>query len=467
VIFSSIDYIVFFLATLGILKLLRNAFHQKLFLLLASYFFYAYWDPRFVPLMIGLSFGAYWIGVRIERSAGVAQRKQWLALGIALDLVILGFFKYYNFFIGNLNELLSAAGTRLPFLDVLLPVGISFIVFEVISYKVDIYRDENHSAKSFLDLSLLVAFFPHLIAGPILKPRHFLPQLQNPIRIHWVNIHDGAQIFLFGMVKKVVVADRLSLFVDPVFESPHFYDSATLWLAVVAYAVQIYCDFSGYSDMAIGSARCMGFDIPKNFDMPYISTSITEFWRRWHISLSTWLKEYLYVPLGGNRRGRRRQYVNLFIVMLLGGLWHGASWNFVFWGGLHGIGLAVHKIYTEHLGGSKLLPKPLSGILAWAVTFAFVCVTWVFFRSNDFHASIFILKKMFLIASPEGTKWLATSLLVLTPLVVLAHWAGNRIRGYYIANLQSFFGSFLLFFTLLGILFFMPLKASPFIYFQF
>jgi alginate O-acetyltransferase complex protein AlgI len=467
VIFSSIDYVIFFLVTLGILKLLRNPFHQKLYLLLASYFFYAYWDPRFVPLMFALSFGAYWIGKQIDSSLEIPRRKQWLALGIAFDLAILGFFKYYNFFISNLNDLLSAAGTRLPFLDILLPIGISFITFEVISYKVDIYRDQNHSAKSFLDLSLLVAFFPHLIAGPILKPRHFLPQLQNPICIRRANLHDGAQIFLFGMVKKIVVADRLAMFVDPVFESPHFYDSVTLWLGVVAYAIQIYCDFSGYSDMAIGSARCMGFDIPKNFDMPYISVSITEFWRRWHISLSTWLKEYLYFPLGGNRKGRARQYLNLFIVMLLGGLWHGASWNFVFWGGLHGIGLAVHKMYSERAGGRTLFPKPVSALLAWAITFGFVCITWVFFRSSSFETSLFFVKKMFWIVSSEGTRWIATSLLVLLPLLALAHWAGQKLKDYYTANLRTFPGLFLLFSTLLGILFFMPLKSSPFIYFQF
>jgi alginate O-acetyltransferase complex protein AlgI len=201
--------------------------------------------------------------------------------------------------------------------------------------------------------------------------------------------------------------------------------------------------------------------------MPYVSASITEFWRRWHISLSTWLKEYLYFPLGGNRKGRARQYINLFIVMLLGGLWHGASWNFVFWGGLHGVGLAVHKIHLERGAGLKLLPKPLSGILAWAFTFTFVCVTWVFFRSTNFRDSIFMLQKMFLIVSPEGTRWLATSLLVLAPLVALAHWQGQRIQNYYITNLRTFRGLFLLFFTLLGILFFMPLKSSPFIYFQF
>jgi alginate O-acetyltransferase complex protein AlgI len=211
----------------------------------------------------------------------------------------------------------------------------------------------------------------------------------------------------------------------------------------------------------------MGFDIPNNFDMPYISRSITEFWRRWHISLSTWLKEYLYFPLGGNRKGRARQYLNLFIVMLLGGLWHGASWNFVFWGALHGIGLAGHKMYMEKFGSITILPKALSAVLSWALTFGFVCITWVFFRSSDFHASIFILKKMFLFVPPEGVRWLATSLLVLAPIVALAHWAGERIQGYYVANLATFRGLFILFFTLMGILFFMPLNSSPFIYFQF
>ncbi|MGV3773016.1 MAG: MBOAT family O-acyltransferase [Verrucomicrobiales bacterium] len=466
-IFSSIDFFIFFALVLGVLSLLKNLFHQKVFLLLASYFFYGYWDVRFVPLMFGMSYGAYWIGRRIEGTPDALTKKRWLVAGIALDLVVLGIFKYYNFFTSNINEILAASGMRMPYLDILLPIGISFITFEVISYKMDIYRGENESASNFLDLSLLVAFFPHLIAGPILKPKHFLPQLQIPIKIRMRNLHDGSQIFLFGMVKKILVADRLALFVDPVFASPAQYDSITLWAAVIAYAVQIYCDFSGYSDMAIGSARCMGFDIPKNFDMPYISTSITEFWRRWHISLSTWLKEYLYFSLGGNRKGRVRQYFNLFTVMLLGGLWHGASWNFVLWGAMHGIALAVHKIYMETFGAGTSRLRPLYLFVSWAITFVFVCITWVFFRSSDFAQSLFIVKKMFAIASPQGMHWIATSLMIILPLVIVAHWQGNKLQRYYTTDLRTFRGLFLLFFTLMGLLFFMPLNSSPFIYFQF
>jgi len=434
-------------------------------LLAASYYFYAYWDYRFVFLMFVMSLANYYFGKKIEENSPHRQ-KHWLACGIVFNLIILGFFKYYNFFIESANSVLTQMDIKLPFLEIILPVGISFITFEVMSYIIDIYRGTNKSANTFWDLALLVAFFPHLIAGPILKPAHFLPQLANNILIKRTNLEQGVQLFLIGLVKKNLIADRLALFVDPVFQNPHAFNTPTIWLAVVAYAIQIYCDFSGYTDMAIGCAKCLGFNIPQNFNMPYISRSITEFWRRWHISLSTWLRDYLYISLGGNRKGRVRQYCNLTIVMLLGGLWHGASWNFVVWGGLHGTALAVHKIYSEYFNTAQADSKIYS-FFSWLATFVFVCIAWVFFRSKDFAVSWYMVQKMFYLAPSQGTAWYASSLLIVIPFLILAHYVRNKMDKNYYFPLTSFKGLVALFFTLLGLLFLAPLNSSPFIYFQF
>jgi len=461
-IFSSWQYLIFFIAVFTLIMLLKSNKLQKGILLIASYFFYGFWDYRFLFLMFIMSFVSYFIGNKIYEST--EKKKKWLTLGIVFNLSVLGFFKYFNFFIGSLNSLLANLHVKLSFLEIILPVGISFITFEVISYTIDIYRGSNKPAKTFWDLALLVAFFPHLVAGPILKPSHFLPQLDNRITFSWDNIERGIQLFLLGLVKKVLIADRLALFADPVFKNPVEYSSITVWLAVIAYALQIYCDFSGYSDMALGSAKCFGFDIPLNFNLPYISKNITEFWRRWHISLSTWLREYLYIPLGGNRKGKTRQYLNLAIVMLLGGLWHGASWNFVVWGGLHGIGLAVHKIFMDFTGKKNNAPSGPFTIFNWAVTFCFVCLAWVFFRSSDFSVSWFMVQKMLFLTNWEGVNWYATSLLVIIPIMVAGHFLNPNK---YTLNLNTFSGVFILIFTLLALVFLAPFTASPFIYFQF
>lgn len=465
-IFSSLEYILFFLLILALMILVKKNKIKKAILLVASYYFYAYWDYRFVLLMFIMSIVNYYIGLRIESTIHAVTRKRWLIVSVIFNLVILGFFKYFNFFIDSANIMLASLDVQLPLLEIILPVGISFITFEVMSYTIDIYK-KNNTSPSFWDLSLLVAFFPHLIAGPILKPREFLPQLQRDIVIRWKNVEAGLQIFILGLVKKILIADRLALFVDPVFNSPEKYSSTTIWLAVIAYAIQIYCDFSGYSDMAIGSAKCLGIEIPKNFNMPYISKNVTEFWRRWHISLSTWLKEYLYISLGGNRKGKMRQYANLFIVMLLGGLWHGASWNFVLWGALHGVGLAVHKIYMDYIIRGRTINSYFYNFVSWLVTLIFVIIAWVFFRSVDFSTSLLIVEKMLFLHETTGTDWYALSLFIVIPILILSHFVGNRLGNHLYLPLNSFKGLFLLFFILLGLLLLAPVSSSPFIYFQF
>ncbi len=466
-IFSSIEYFIFFAVVLLLMLVVKSNSLKRAILLGSSYYFYAYWDYRFVFLMLGLTCINYYAGLKIEDSKNKKEQNKWLAASIIFDLGILGFFKYFNFFIDSANVIFNPLNIQIPLLNIILPIGISFITFEVMSYTIDIYRGVNKSAKSFWDFALLVAFFPHLIAGPILKPKQFLPEIRQDILIKWENVSFGLQIFLLGLVRKLLIADRLALFVDPVFQHPLDYSAITLWLATIAYAMQIYCDFCGYTDMAIGSAKCLGFDIPKNFDIPYISQSVTEFWRRWHISLSSWLREYLYIPLGGNRKGKQRQYVNLLITMLLGGLWHGASWNFVVWGGLHGTALVVHKIYTENIQKKYIIESIGYKIFAWLITFTFICITWVFFRTTHFSASLNILEKMFYLSNPVGMNWYATSLFICLPVLIITDFWGNKLSQGIKLKLTTFKGMFLIFFVVFGLILLAPQNSSPFIYFQF
>ena len=468
-IFSSLPFFIFFAVVMAFLALVKSNPVKKGFLLVASYFFYAYWDYRFTLLMFGMSLANYIFGRRLEASQDERLRRTWLTGSVIFNLMVLGIFKYFDFFIESANALLAGVGLHLGTLRIILPVGISFITFEVMSYTIDIYRREGKSADSFFDLAMLVAFFPHLVAGPILKPRQFLPQLKQEIRITQDNLIHGGQLFLVGLVKKVLVADRLAPFVDLIFQHPAAFNSATIWLAVLAYAMQIYCDFSGYSDMGIGVAKCMGFEIPPNFNSPYTSRNIATFWRRWHISLSSWLRDYLYVSLGGNRKGRVRTYMNLMTVMLLGGLWHGASWNFVVWGGLHGIALAIHRLISDLSDKERAKPKGnvLLVFLSWLTTFVFVCTAWVFFRSHSFATSWVFVRKMYFVGDCSGVMWLATALLIALPIYVLAEFAITRLLKGEVLPLHRFVGLFVLFFVILGALFLAPENPVPFIYFQF
>jgi len=472
-IFSSLEFFIFFGAVLLFLALAKGQHIKKLFLLAASYFFYGFWDWRFTFLMLAMTVVNYTLGHCVERASKASLQRLSLGVAIVFDLGILGFFKYYNFFVDSANtalrslDIVNSQSAGLSTLDIILPVGISFITFQVMAYVIDIYRGVTTSAETFWDFALLTAFFPQLVAGPILKAKQFLPELQKPIVIRPENLLLGSQLFILGLFRKVVIADRLALYVDTVFEQPQDFSSATTWLAVIAYAIQIYCDFSGYSDMAIGAAKCLGYDIPINFDMPYISRSITEFWRRWHISLSTWLREYLYIPLGGNRKGKPRQYLNLWLVMLLGGLWHGASWNFVLWGALQGSALAVHKFYADTLRHRITLSPMLYSGLTWAITFLFVATTWVFFRAANFSDAFIVLQKMYLWDAASGINWYSTGLIIALPGVVLADRLGRLLnQGRYI-RLNRLSHWFWLSFWLLGILFLAPQNPQPFVYFQF
>jgi len=493
VIFTSPRFVAFLAVLLAVLAFLGPRPWKLRILAVASCFFYAAWDWRYLGLLLFVSVVDYWAAWKINLSAQVGPRKAWLLLSIISNLGVLGCFKYYNFFIENFNYLLEAVGLRLPAVDVLLPAGISFYTFKTMSYTIDVYRRQLEPCRSWLNYATFITFFPELIAGPIVRASVFLPQMDRDIGPTSHRLLVGVSLFIQGLLKKLLIADRLAVVADPIFNSPQTYSAVTLWCGVAAYTIQIYCDFSGYSDMAIGTAKMIGYDLPENFRMPYLSANITEFWRRWHITLSNWLRDYLYIPLGGNRNGTLGTYRNLMVTMLLGGLWHGASWNFVLWGGLHGVGLGVHKWWHDRNGGLSTTP-PWTGRL---LTLLFVMVLWVPFRAQNFESTWIMLGGMFGVSGQAGGVWWPEWLAWCTALMVLGHLVGWNVErlsrgqcasefwrkviaglGLKIEPCQisgaflrpdrvSFSGIYLFSLLLLIMFYFAPMNTNPFIYFQF
>jgi alginate O-acetyltransferase complex protein AlgI len=362
---------------------------RLLFLVAASYVFYAHWDYRFLPLIWGSSTIDWLLGRAIGNSAEPRRRKLWLVATVVVNLGVLGFFKYFNFGIDNVRVLAAELGMVLPesTLRIALPVGISFFTFESMSYVIDVYRGKIKPHQSYLEYLGFVAFFPHLVAGPIIRPRDLLPQLAGPARVDPDEMSDGLYLIATGLLKKVAIGDTLAInIVDRVFDTPLQFSGLENYMAVIAYALQIYCDFSGYTDIAIGSAQLLGIRFPINFNAPYQATNIADFWHRWHISLSSWLRDYLYISLGGNRRGPVWTYINLMLTMLLGGLWHGANWTFVVWGGIHGAALGVTRAIERWRGKRPALADRgwLLRALSVIMTFHLVCVGWIFFRAETF-----------------------------------------------------------------------------------
>jgi len=388
--FNSIAFLIFFAVVIVVYPLLKLR-QQNIFLLLASYFFYAYWDWRFLSLILLSTFVDFSIGKRLAATQSRKIRKRLLLLSLVTNLSILGFFKYFNFFSESVITLLNRIGFEADdvTLNIILPIGISFYTFQTLSYTIDIYYRKLEPSKSLLEFALFVAFFPQLVAGPIERAARFLPQISTRRVISKTKVLSGLNLVLLGFFKKIAIADTLAPVVDAAFGSPETASSATLWFGCYAFALQIYGDFSGYTDIARGVSRILGFELMENFQAPYLSRSITEFWRRWHISLSSWLRDYLYIPLGGNRLGSARTYFNLFAVMALGGLWHGASWNFVIWGTAHGTFLAIHRFLGGHRPKSngKTTPR-LYELICIAFTFHLVLFTWIPFRASDLDTSV-------------------------------------------------------------------------------
>jgi len=389
--YNSLSYAVFFLFVLLSYWALPSHRARLGLLLAASWMFYAAWYPIYLLLLIAvtaLNYAAA-LGVAATRADRPQLARRIVAATVTANLLNLGFFKYCNFFLDTSSQVAHTvfrSAWHSPTLEVFLPLGISFYTFQKIGYVVDVFRGDAPVIRNPLKMALFGAFFPQLIAGPIVRPNEFIPQLASIRRFDaWRMLH-GLDLIAIGLAKKVLVADQVAPFVDKVFASPDGVGSGTLLLAVYAYSVQIYCDFSGYTDIGRGCAYCLGYELPRNFRAPYLSVNLTEFWRRWHITLSNWLRDYLYIPLGGNRRGGVRTYWNLIVTMALGGLWHGASWNFVIWGLLHGLGLAATRFVHERLGiapTTALLPGRAYRALSTVLTFHFVAFAWIFFRASD------------------------------------------------------------------------------------
>lgn len=370
-----------------------NRKQQTIFLLVASYFFYGWWDWRFLLLMAGSTSVDYVIARMIARSENVAKRRSLLTLSLILNFGFLGFFKYFNFFTGSLDSALTTLGlghTTIHVLQIILPPGISFYTFQEVAYIVDVYHKKLEPADSLFDYALFISLFPHLIAGPIQRPSHLLPQVQRERKFDPHAFFDGCMLIVSGLFRKCVVADQCALVANAAFEGRFGHSFMATGLGVYAFAWQIYGDFSGYSDIARGAAQLLGFHFMVNFRQPYLATSLQDFWRRWHISLSTWLRDYLYIPLGGNRHGDLMIYRNLLTTMLLGGLWHGANWTFVVWGGIHGAWLSL-----ERITGFKPEPETATGVMGafqvWGrrlLIFTVVCFTWIFFRANSLRQAL-------------------------------------------------------------------------------
>jgi len=386
--FDSPAYLIF-LITVVLLYWRLSWRRQNVLLLCASYFFYGWWDWRFMLLMMASTVVDYVIARRIAAIPPGPQRRALLIFSLCVNFGLLGFFKYCNFFVGSLSSLLTALNVHhipVGLLNVILPPGISFYTFQEVAYVVDVYKGELKPARSLVDYGLFVSLFPHLIAGPIQRPSHLLPQTQSPRRFNERAFFDGCMLIVSGLFRKTVIADSCANLANLAFDGRLGWNLVAVLIGVYAFSWQIYGDFSGYSDLARGSAQLLGFHFMLNFRQPYLADSLQDFWRRWHISLSTWLRDYLYIPLGGNRLGSGRTYINLMITMLLGGLWHGANWTFVIWGGIHGAWLSVERMLTR--GGAKL------GWPVRCVALAVVALSWIFFRARSVHAAVHMLASL-------------------------------------------------------------------------
>jgi alginate O-acetyltransferase complex protein AlgI len=462
VLFNSYHFLVFFAIVLVLNHLLRHKEGPRRWvLLLASAYFYGQWNWLYLILIYTTVIVDFFVGRLIYEQL---RPKFALMVSITVNLGILSFFKYGNFFGTNLVEALSWLGLEVQWteFEFLLPVGISFYTFQSMSYTVDIYRRQLQPRQKLRDYALFVTFFPQLVAGPIVRASEFFKELDNKLHVSRRSMQAGLSLVIIGLVKKVVLADNLAPIVEQAFSDPSAATGWSLLIAVYAFAFQIYFDFSGYTDIAIGVARTLGFRFPKNFNHPYSALSIQDFWRRWHMTLSRWLRDYLYISLGGNRKGPNRTMANLMITMLLGGLWHGASWNFIIWGGLHGLYLVVERL----LGNLFRFRLPMA--LHWMITFHLVCFAWIFFRADDFASSKIIVSKIVSLPTEPWLTGVETYQVVLLSLLLLAHWAGARFKlreRLYTAKPITW--GLISALMLVSLLIWVPSESAPFIYFQF
>ena len=425
--FCSLQYLAFFVGVFILYWALPWRRARVWLLLVASITFYACWNKQLALLVCATTLLDYSLARGMEHASSPRWRRLMLGASLMANLGLLVYFKYTNFFLDSLGALLRSIhlAPSLLVLQVIVPFGISFYTFEAMSYAMDVYRRRVPAERSLPNFMLFILFFPHLIAGPIVRPRRFLPQVLRPKRWSWPRAQLGVQLFLLGLFKKMAIADHMEEYVRPVFAGPGSYGNAAVWMAVIGFAIQIYCDFSGYTDMAIGSAHLLGYKLTRNFNMPYLATNVSDFWHRWHISLSTWLRDYLFIPLGGSRGGKWKTYRNLLITMTLGGLWHGASWTFIVWGVLHGVYLIVHRAFRGFCKSLPILDQVLQSwpgtVLRVVATFLAVCVGWVLFRAATFADAYTILHRLIVPHHGMGPPLPNRSMWCLLGLLVVCH----------------------------------------------
>lgn len=468
--FVEARFFLFFAIVFGLVWTLRSNQWRKRVLTLASYVFYGAWDWRFLGLILMVTLVSYLVGQAATWPKEQTKRRKWaLGTGIVFALMVLGVFKYFNFFTDSFTDFAAMMGFNAGHvtLNLVLPVGISFYTFQAISYMVDVHRGAIGARRSFLDVAFYIAFFPQLVAGPIVRASDFIPQMDTARKWSDVAVRASVALFLVGFFKKACVSDNIAPYVDLIFADPSAYSALSVVAGVLLYGIQIYCDFSGYSDMAIATAGLLGYKFPPNFNSPYLSANIQDFWRRWHISLSSWLRDYLYIPLGGNRKGNMRRDVNLMTTMVLGGLWHGASFNFVIWGFLHGLALMVERTWSD-LVASRVRPLGALGLLlGTALTFYWVNLAWIFFRAPTLTESLAIAKT-YVTLSSEGTQTLPAVVWPFILAISLFHAISYRLKiGEALARMPApLFAISTGALTALA-LSFVPLGYRPFIYFQF
>ena len=488
--FNSLQFIVFFVVVLGSIAVIKKRKFQHLFLLFASYFFFYYSSNYLIVLLLYSTLLDFYLGGAIYKSTDPQKRKMLLICSMAGNLGLLGFFKYADFAISQFNALggYLGLGNNIPLLNLVLPIGISFYTFHSVGYIIDIYRRQITPAKSLKEYAIFIAFFPQLVAGPILRASQFLPQLREKVEdlgkstklrqilINNQNLKLGITMMAMGFFKKMFVADNISPMVKDIFIAPMGLDSFTIMLGAFAFGIQIYCDFSGYTDIALGAATILGFKIPINFNMPYFATSPSDFWRRWHISLSSWLRDYLYIPLGGNKKSKIRTYLNLFTVMFLGGLWHGASWNFVIWGMLHGSYLAIHKAILDrfpHFGSFYFFKTKIGKIFSIIVMQYLVFFAWIPFRVHDVNDMLYSMKKYVLLDFhiSNTIQFISAHKIsfAIFGLFIIMHFLAYRKSNLAekISNYKSIYWITFLTVILLSIFFFYDGNPEQFIYFQF
>jgi len=480
--FNSVEFLLFFPIVTLIYFAIPHRF-RWFHLLLASCIFYSFFVPIYILILFFTIIIDFFAGIWIEQSQG-KHKKSALIMSLIANIGVLAIFKYYNFFIDNFNAILFRINPEqlLPYWDIILPIGLSFHTFQAMSYTIEVYRGNQKAERHLGIYALYVMFYPQLVAGPIERPQNVLHQFYEKHEFNYENAKSGLRLMLWGMFKKVVIADRLSVFVNKIYGNPLEYQGLPLIIATLFFSIQIYCDFSGYSDIAIGSARVMGFKLMKNFDRPYFSKTISEFWKRWHISLSTWFRDYLYIPLGGNRVGTSRRYFNLFLVFMVSGLWHGASWHFVIWGALHGI-YSVFAIILYNFQKKYLwLEMPSTNFIGFLskfvhafVTFVLVAFAWIFFAAHSNADSVYIATHLFNQSSHSFIQIIEMigvsdlQLIVLSVVLMeFVHWMQRNglIEQKFnrLAKWQQWLAYYFVFFLILC---FGVYNNSQFIYFQF